>query len=414
MVGSAWRVQLMVGDGVVSRTGSTVVLCRPSTDAQERWLDELLALVEETAEGHPDSPGRRVARRTAGLIAQAEPDDVPDLCVLSQGDDGVVALLVGAVQLEILSSGSTVDRLSGRDTSSWVDKIIAGSFDRLTVSLGEGRHEIVGQRTNLQEGVVLAGGLVVSPMDATGVNDPPAAPPVIAVDPPPPADMPVAQLQAPTSSHVGPTAPVLADNENTSVAERPFAPFVSIDLAASVPEEQLRPLPNATEPTAVAAPQASAVQVQGIVCSRGHFNDPTGIFCSSCGISLVQQTHNLVAGSRPPLGVVVLDDGSVFTLNIDYVMGREPENADEVRTGRAIAMPLADPDQTLSRVHASITLSEWDVQIVDLHSANGTFVAAPQQTEWTRLPPGAPTTIRPGTRVTLGGRSLVFDSPHKA
>jgi pSer/pThr/pTyr-binding forkhead associated (FHA) protein len=175
------------------------------------------------------------------------------------------------------------------------------------------------------------------------------------------------------------------------------------------PDEELPPLP-VLEP----APAADGgVQVQGIVCSRGHFNDPTSIYCATCGISMVHQTHNLVPGPRPPLGVVVLDDGSVFPLSEDYVIGREPDNADDVRAGRALPLALDDPDALVSRVHARILLEGWDVRILDAGSSNGTFVAKPGDADWTRLVAQEPVTILPGTRVTMGSRSLVFDSYRK-
>jgi pSer/pThr/pTyr-binding forkhead associated (FHA) protein len=156
-----------------------------------------------------------------------------------------------------------------------------------------------------------------------------------------------------------------------------------------------------------------SVQVQGIVCSRGHFNDPTSIYCATCGISMVHQTHNLVPGPRPPLGVVVLDDGSVFPLNDDYVLGREPDNSADVQAGRALPLQLDDPDAMVSRVHAKILLQGWDVQIQDANSSNGTFVTRPGESEATRLTADEPVTILPGTRVAMGSRSLVFDSYRK-
>lgn len=199
----------------------------------------------------------------------------------------------------------------------------------------------------------------------------------------------------------------------TVVTQEPSTDFESVSLADPLPGEKLEPLPVLGEAAAAAPDLATQVQVQGIVCSRRHFNDPSSTYCATCGISMVHQTHNLVPGPRPPLGVVVLDDGATYTLNEDYVLGREPEGAEDVLSGKALPLPLEDPDRSLSRVHAVIQLRGWDVRIMDAHSANGTFVARPGEQEWTRLPPDEPTTIRPGTRVTVGSRSLVFDSHRK-
>ena len=69
-------------------------------------------------------------------------------------------------------------------------------------------------------------------------------------------------------------------------------------------------------------------EVRGVYCKNRHFNDPRQLFCAVCGINMVQQTPVLVNGVRPPLGVVVLDDGSVFQLDTPYLLGRDP-SADE-------------------------------------------------------------------------------------
>ena len=49
---------------------------------------------------------------------------------------------------------------------------------------------------------------------------------------------------------------------------------------------------------------------------------------------MVQRTFNLVSGRRPPLGVVVFDDGATFNLDGGYVLGREPGHDEAVRSGR--------------------------------------------------------------------------------
>ena len=104
---------------------------------------------------------------------------------------------------------------------------------------------------------------------------------------------------------------------------------------------------------------SSGTTVHGILCSRGHMNDPKARFCAVCGISMVHQTHNLVSGPRPPLGVIVLDDGSSFSLDHDYVIGRDPESSDLVQRGQARPLLIVDPTSQMSRVHARILLREW-------------------------------------------------------
>jgi pSer/pThr/pTyr-binding forkhead associated (FHA) protein len=153
--------------------------------------------------------------------------------------------------------------------------------------------------------------------------------------------------------------------------------------------------------------------VDGIYCSRSHFNSPDAIFCTACGISMVQQTHNRVLGPRPPLGVLVTDDGAVFSLVHDYVVGREPGTAAEVLAGTAHPIALDDPKVAMSRVHARILLDGWEVRVEDATSANGTFVGHGDD-DWTRLAPGVPTTIKAGTRIAVGGRTLTFETHQRS
>jgi hypothetical protein len=150
-----------------------------------------------------------------------------------------------------------------------------------------------------------------------------------------------------------------------------------------------------------------AVVVQGIVCSRDHFNNPAAAFCMVCGISMVHVTHNLVPGPRPTLGFVVFDDGSTFGLDRNYVVGREPG---EVTTPHTDPLTVQDNNETLSRRHAEIRLIEWLVHIVDLSSTNGTFIWDAQYERWNQITPNQAVPLSPGDTVALGRRTFVFES----
>jgi pSer/pThr/pTyr-binding forkhead associated (FHA) protein len=129
---------------------------------------------------------------------------------------------------------------------------------------------------------------------------------------------------------------------------------------------------------------------------------------------MVQQTHNRVRGPRPPLGVLVTDEGAVFSLVHDYVIGREPETAPEIVAGTALPIALDDPKVAMSRIHARILLDGWEVRVEDATSANGTFVGGHGEGDWTRLAPGVPTTIKAGTRIAVGGRTLTFETHQRS
>jgi FHA domain len=58
-----------------------------------------------------------------------------------------------------------------------------------------------------------------------------------------------------------------------------------------------------------------------------------------------------------------------------------------------------------------VRVDNWDVLLVDSGSRNGTLVAPPGQNQWARLAPRQSHRLVPGTRIRIGGRTLVFESP---
>jgi pSer/pThr/pTyr-binding forkhead associated (FHA) protein len=151
-------------------------------------------------------------------------------------------------------------------------------------------------------------------------------------------------------------------------------------------------------------------QVRGVYCKNRHFNDPRVLFCGICGINMVQQTPVLVNGVRPPLGVIVLDDGSVFQLDNPYLLGRDPSTDERIATGEFRPLPIIDQSNQVSRVHARLEMRGWDVVLIDNNSTNGTFVHVPKTPDWVRMPPGTEQILVQGTRVRIGHRTLAFNT----
>jgi hypothetical protein len=207
-------------------------------------------------------------------------------------------------------------------------------------------------------------------------------------------------------------------------AAQASAGFQSVLLADDddEPAESRSPLPLAGQavaqgnepPDDLPDDMPPQVEVDGITCARGHFNNPNSLYCSVCGLSMVQQTSYLVKGVRPPLGVFVFDDGTTFTVDSDYVIGREPEGDPRVVGGEARPMAIPDPERAISRVHAEIYLKGWDVVVRDRGSANGTYILPPGGTEWLRLPSDTTASVPTGARVLVGRRHFIFDSHHVA
>lgn len=161
----------------------------------------------------------------------------------------------------------------------------------------------------------------------------------------------------------------------------------------------------APAPAAALAP----VLVDGVECNLGHFNHPFALRCATCQASLVAATRHTVKGPRPPLGTIAFDDGVRYELDADYVVGREPTGDPAVAAGEARPLPLDDPEQAVSRVHAEVRLQDWDVVVVDRGSANGVHVLAPEGTEWRRVATGESVVISPGTQVAFGRRVMTYE-----
>jgi hypothetical protein len=236
---------------------------------------------------------------------------------------------------------------------------------------------------------------------------PPAAPPPLdpyAAQPPP--DPYAAQAAPP-----GPS-PALVPPDSA-----PRADFISISLLAGeaggeVPQRDPLPLgaeaPDAKDLGLVEMPYT---MVEGVNCKNGHFNDPEARYCAVCGISMGQVTKVRQQGKRPPLGVLILGDGSVCQLDADYVIGREPTLDSAVAEGKARPLRLMGASGVVSRIHARVELDGWLVYLTDLNSANGTQVLLPGERNPTSLQPGIRTPLAAGAQIRLGGEyGLQYDS----
>ncbi len=183
-------------------------------------------------------------------------------------------------------------------------------------------------------------------------------------------------------------------------------------LGGDVPRRD--PLPLGAEPPEakdLGLVEMPSAMVEGVYCKNGHFNDPEGRYCAICGIGMGQLTKIRQKGKRPPLGVLILGDGSVCQLDADYVIGREPTLDTEVADGRARPLRLTGASGVVSRIHARVELDGWQVFISDLNSANGTQILLPGERTPTSLQPGVRTALVPGAQIRLGGEyGLQYDS----
>jgi hypothetical protein len=148
------------------------------------------------------------------------------------------------------------------------------------------------------------------------------------------------------------------------------------------------------------------VLVDGVLCAGEHFNDPGALYCRQCGTSMDQLPRTFQRRPRPPLGVLVLDDGRRFPLDGDYVIGREPALDGDVIAGRARPLPISDPDGSVSRLHLRVSLAGWQVEVSDLGSVNGSVLHAADGER--ALVPFEPAVAEPGVRIGIGHRSMQY------
>jgi pSer/pThr/pTyr-binding forkhead associated (FHA) protein len=172
------------------------------------------------------------------------------------------------------------------------------------------------------------------------------------------------------------------------------------------------PIAEVSGIAAVPSSRRGEVLVEGVECPSGHFNHPAAKFCVRCGMPMPKTPHR-VSRPRPPLGVLVTDDGAVFPVTGDYVIGRSPERDDAVVSGTAQPLSLSDPDHSVSRVHAYLKIAGWRVLLTDGASSNGTFVSHSSPSgPWARVGVDTATALAPGDRLRIGSRQLLFDSYH--
>lgn len=410
----AARATVQPGQHVVGRFPGVLLLIRRDAPADDERIAALLEICRDAASAAPRAPGRQLARRLTGWLAQT--DDAAGFGTVAATEEGLAVFLYGAVTVEIPTAGL---QLSGRTAAFSVDRLI--DWPHGVVHLRADAPE----PTSSGDGPDWAGlflGVVSGAGASLHVN---LAAPAASMAQPEPAEV-GADPEPETAIGGLAAAPPPPDPEVQGLAAASLPPPVVFDQIHGVaPDEPQRPpLPVAFAPAArsgSAAPSTGfaggpapqeGVTVLGFRCSREHLNDPRVSFCATCGIRMDQRTGVLVHGRRPPLGLIVLDTGATFVVDDDYLVGRDPDHDGEVQAGRLRPLRLDDNSGTLSRSHVEIRLQNWDVTLVDRGSANGTFVAAPQQQGWAAVVPHQAFVLTAGSQVGIGRRTFTFESPH--
>lgn len=385
-------VEVHPGTGVVGRHDDALLVV-PAFE--QRHLPSLTALLAICARG-ADPSGRSRARAVAALLSQADPDDVPGFALVLGTETDVTVLAHGGVDLTV--RGIAHEAFSGTDSLAWVERRVKGMLSYLSVTAsGAPVPQAPLLPFSLAAGTVPGSGVTLSRRSAAS-RETSADPVPTATGAARPATAAVELAAVPA------VAPTVA---------RPVQAFESVLLRDAAGEAAQARTPLPLEDVEVPAPVEQAPLVEGIDCPAGHFNDPQGGSCRSCGMALDEPNSIRRTGPRPALGVLVTDNGSVFSLDCDYVIGRAPERDEAVLTGRAQALVLRDVGQSVSRVHAYLAISGWQVLLVDRGSANGTFVSGGGPAgPWVRVRADRQTAITPGVRVKIGARQLMYERYH--
>ncbi|MGK8520528.1 FHA domain-containing protein [Nocardia asteroides] len=436
------QVEVVVGSHAVARVAGAVVVVahrgpgRPAEDSPAVIaLESLAELVRDATDREPDGPGALVARQaTRWLMKHAEqisPGEPIDFGILSPAENGGVAIFLHGAVTAVLAGDGAVERYRGSDAAFTVDRVAAVPERAAALFVDDAKGRIPDLPPErgigwLVEGIAQAGGAIVwsagsragapangsasRPMGTRGDRE--ARPvPTARIEPEPPAEGERQQRPEPQPRHAlgqprYPTAPSTAMLD-AEAAQPPIDPHhAPTQLGGTNPAPRPDPeLQRRLEATAKAT--ALTVKVMGFKCARAHPSDPRAAFCTVCGMP-VDQTQALIEVVRPPLGMLILDDGMTYMLAADAVIGRDPERSPGAESG-LVPLRVEDASGGMSRAHAEIRLVNWDVTVVDLGSTNGTRTRLPGYRDWMRLAPHQSMVLVPGTEIMLGNRVLRFE-----
>lgn len=376
-------VGIAPGDGLVARFGSVVAYVGDETASTDRILGTIEAVADV------EYPGAALAKRLAAVIFGGTAQ-TPPFGVVAPTDDGILILLRGAVTAEI-HGAEGVRRLDGGRAFTWVDEIVREPVRRITIGSSTGEPLTALPRTDLRTGVVPGGGFVWNAAvrragKATGSR---------------PSESAERSTNGGRSAQAEPeptaAAGFAATPEPTGASDA-----VAPTPTAARPPESPRPLPKPRPPRPATNRPPAWSQLQP---AAQHPREPVALrkTAENGGTRVLRAT---ALASETALGALITEDGTAYPLDRPYVIGRGPQVDESVRT--ATAAPLViQRDRHVSRVHAYVSVDSGKVYVRDAAATSGTFIAAPDTDQWTRITT-SPTELPPGWRVRISERILTY------
>jgi len=160
--------------------------------------------------------------------------------------------------------------------------------------------------------------------------------------------------------------------------------------------------------TAAYAFSSDLPEVAGVRCELGHFNHPRATSCLRCGRPIPPGSPQ-VTGPRPPLGVLLADDGAVWPLSRGCLIGTDPASAPEVQSGAVEAIAMrAGANHAMAPVQAEVQVRAWSTYLVDRGAEGGTWLQGPSAQTWEQLGRNEQRELASGSHLSCGGRVLTF------
>lgn len=146
--------------------------------------------------------------------------------------------------------------------------------------------------------------------------------------------------------------------------------------------------------------------VLAAVCAAGHPNPPGSRRCRLCSAPVDASNPRLVA--RPVIASVRTNAGEAVQLNRPVIVGRAPDTRGEAD---ATLLRVPSPSTDISRSHLRLSSQDWNIEVTDLNSTNGTILHAPGEPP-VRLSGGESVQVGLGTVLDLGdGVKLRIEPP---